>query len=107
MELNHYIYMAITAIINTLLGFFILTKILKTIANKNKKFTAIYFFILFSIIMFLVFFFIDFKHNRIPFEFQEFIKKMFFMLIDSMLFSLAICLFFSFIIFITYIFEKK
>ena len=107
MELNHYAYMAITAIINTLVGFFVLAQILKTIAKKNKYFAAIYFFILFSIIMFLVFFFIDFKHDRIPFEFQEFIKKILFIFIDSMLFSLAICLFFSFMIFIIYIFEKK
>lgn len=35
MELNHYAYMAITAIINTLVGFFVLAQILKTIAKKK------------------------------------------------------------------------
>ena len=107
MELNHYAYMAITAMINTLIGYFILFKILKLLETNSKFSVSIYFFFLFSIIFFIMFLFMDIHKNRIIFEFPIITKKILFMFIDSMLFSLVICLFFSFMIFIIYIFEKK
>ena len=63
--------------------------------------------LLFTIISFLALTFIDYKNNRIPLELDAFIKKISFVFIDSMALSLIVCIFFSFMILILYIFDHK
>ena len=107
MEVNVLLSLTLNAVISTIIGFFIIGKILEKIKNKNKTFAAIYSFILFTIISFLALTFIDYKNNRIPLELDAFIKKISFVFIDSMALSLIICIFFSFMILILYIFDHK
>lgn len=107
MEVNVLLSLTLNAVISTIIGFFIIGKILEKIKNKNKTFAAIYFFILFTIISFLSLTFIDYKNNRIPLELNAFIKKISFVFIDSMALSLIVCIFFSFMILILYIFDHK
>ena len=107
MEVNVLLSLTLNAVISTIIGFFIIGKILEKIKNKNKTFAAIYSFILFTIISFLALTFIDYKNNRIPLELNAFIKKISFVFIDSMALSLIICIFFSFMILILYVFDHK
>lgn len=107
MEVNVLLSLTLNAVISTIIGFFIIGKILEKIKNKNKTFAAIYSFILFTIISFLALTFIDYKNNRIPLELDAFIKKISFVFIDSMALSLIVCIFFSFMILILYIFDHK
>lgn len=107
MEVNGLLSLTLNAVISTIIGFFIIGKILEKIKNKNKTFAAIYSFILFTIISFLALTFIDYKNNRIPLELNAFIKKISFVFIDSMALSLIVCIFFSFMILILYIFDHK
>ena len=107
MEVNGLLSLTLNAVICTIIGFFIIGKILEKIKNKNKTFASIYFFILFTIISFLALTFIDYKNNRIPLELNAFIKKISFVFIDSMALSLIVCIFFSFMILILYIFDHK
>ncbi len=107
MEVNVLLSLTLNAVISTIIGFFIIGKILEKIKNKNKTFAAIYSFILFTIISFLALTFIDYKNNRIPLELNAFIKKISFVFIDSMALSLIVCIFFSFMILILYIFDHK
>lgn len=105
MGINSFTYLLITSFVSTVIGFFIIYKILKKIENKSKLFAAIYFFILFSIVMFLIMFFINFKKNRISSDFYIFVHQIFLIFIDGMVASLVICLFFSIMIFILYSFQ--
>ena len=107
MEVNGLLSLTLNAVICTITGFFIIGKTLEKIKNKNKTFAAIYSFILFTIISFLALTFIDYKNNRIPLELDAFIKKISFVFIDSMALSLIICIFFSFMILILYVFDHK
>ena len=107
MEVNGLLSLILNAVICTIIGIFIIGKILEKIKNKNKTFAAIYSFILFTIISFLALTFIDYKNNRIPLELNAFIKKISFVFIDSMALSLIVCIFFSFMILILYIFDHK
>jgi ABC-type enterochelin transport system permease subunit len=107
MEVNVLLSLTLNAVISTIIGFFIIGKILEKIKNKNKTFAAIYSFILFTIISFLALTFIDYKNNRIPLELNAFIKKISFVFIDSMALSLIVCIFFSFMILILYVFDHK
>ena len=107
MEVNGLLSLTLNAVISTIIGFFIIGKILEKIKNKNKTFAAIYSFILFTIISFLALTFIDYKNNRIPLELNAFIKKISFVFIECMALSLIVCIFFSFMILILYVFDHK
>lgn len=107
MQPNHYLYMTIISVFSTIIGFLILIKILKSLEKHSKSSVGIYSFLLLSIIFFIIFLFMDLHKNRIIFEFQFLIKKLCILLAQGMVFSLAICIFFSFIIMLIYLSEKR
>lgn len=107
MELNHYTYMTIISISSTIIGYLILIRILKSIETNSKFYILIYSFSLFSIVFFLIFLFMDVNKNRIIFEFPIFIKKLGILLAEGMIFSLATCFFFLFIIILLGYSERK
>lgn len=107
MELNHYTYMTVISISSTFIGYLILVKIIKSLENRSKFYVFIHSFSLFSIVFFLIFLFMDVNKNRIIFEFPIIIKKLGVILAEGMIFSLATCFLFLFIIILLYFSERK
>lgn len=103
--IDNFIYSLATNISSTVIGFFIIYQILKKIENKSKLFAAIYFYMLFTLISFMFIFYVKYKKGIILSDFFELFKQILYTVFEGMILSLIICIFFSFMIFILYLFE--
>jgi hypothetical protein len=107
MEDNSLLYLTLNAIISTIIGYFIIGKIIKTIKDKSKLFAAIYFFILFTLMSFMFIFYVKYKNELISSDLYTLINQILYTIFEGMIISSIICIFFSFMILILYLFDGK
>lgn len=107
MEVNVLLSLTLNAVISTIIGFFIIGQILEKIKNNNKTFAAIYFFILFTLISFVFIFCVKYKNGVISSELSTLINQILYTIFEGMILSSIVCIFFSFMILILYIFDHK
>lgn len=95
MEVNSLLYLTLNAVFCTLIGFFIIGKILNKIKNKSKLYTAIYFFILFTLMSFIYFFYVKYEKGGISSDSYELIGQILYTIFEGMILSSIICIFFQ------------